>query len=256
MELDRFWNYPTSPTEYLPVTSYSATMTEDHEPDTVPDEVLLTRVASGDTAALTALFRRRQQNVYRFALHLTGSAALADDVTQDVFLAVIKDAGRFEAGRATVAAWLCGIARNHVRRRLEAERTITAIDDDKLEASLPVVHPDPLADLTQAERLESLNRAVLSLPLRYREVVVLCDLQEMAYVEAAAALDCAVGTIRSRLHRGRALLTAKMQAEQRRTNGTTGGEEMRAERNGRRAPRSEASQPGCRGPRRSKRCMA
>ena len=231
-------------------------MNKDREPDSVPDELLLARIAAGDAEALSVLFRRRQQNVYRFALHLTGSAALADDVTQDVFIAVIKDAGRFEAGRATVAAWLCGIARNHVRRRLEADRTATGLDDENLEAALPVVHSDPLADLTQAERLESLNRAVLSLPLRYREVVVLCDLQEMAYVEAAAALGCAVGTVRSRLHRGRALLTLKMQAEQRRTNDMTGSGEMRAERSGRQAPRSETSQAACRGPRQLKRRIA
>ncbi len=80
-----------------------------------------------------------------------------------------------------------------------------------LNAALPAVAPDPLADLTQAERLESLNKAVLNLPIRYREVVVLCDLQEMPYAEAADALGCAIGTVRSRLHRGRALLTAKMQ---------------------------------------------
>lgn len=185
--------------------------------DSLPDEELLKRVADGDAAALTTLFRRRQQGVYRFALHLTGSAAAADDVTQDVFVAVIKDATRFEAGRATVAAWLCGIARNYVRRRLEADRGVAALDDESFEAALPAVHPDPLEDLTQAERIESLHRAVLNLPLRYREVIVLCDLQEMPYADAADALGCAIGTVRSRLHRGRALLTAKMQAEQKRT---------------------------------------
>jgi RNA polymerase sigma-70 factor (ECF subfamily) len=186
-------------------------MTEDVVP--VPDEVLLERIANGDAAALTTLFRRRQQNVYRFALHLTGSEAVADDVTQDVFVEVIRDSGRFERGRATVAAWLCGIARNFVRRRLDAQRTLEPTDDAALEAALPVVLPAALDDLTQAERLESLRKAILTLPLRYREVVVLCDLQEVPYAEAADALGCAVGTVRSRLHRGRALLTAKMQVE-------------------------------------------
>jgi RNA polymerase sigma-70 factor (ECF subfamily) len=99
-----------------------------------------------------------------------------------------------------------------VRRRLAADKQITAIEDDELETAMPAVHPDPLAELTQAEQLEALNRAVLSLPLRYREPIVLCDLQEMTYEEAAQALGCAIGTVRSRLHRGRVLLTAKMQA--------------------------------------------
>lgn len=184
--------------------------------DHVSDETLLGRIASGDADALSVLFRRRQQAVFRFVLHLTGSAALADDVTQDVFVAVIRDAGRFEPGRAVVPAWLCGIARNFVRRRLALEKGLTSLDADlNLEPRLPVVTPDPIGDLTTAARVESLRRAVLSLPLRYREAVVLCDLQEMTYVDAAAALECPVGTVRSRLNRGRMLLAAKMQAEQR-----------------------------------------
>jgi RNA polymerase sigma-70 factor (ECF subfamily) len=178
------------------------------------DEDLLDRIAAGETAALGVLFRRRQQSVYRFALHLTGSPSMADDVTQDVFVAVLRDAARFERGRAAVPAWLCGIARNFVRRRLAVDRGSTSIDaDEGLEAALPPASPDPLHDLTSAEAVESLRRAVLTLPLRYREVLVLCDLQESSYLDAAAALDCPIGTVRSRLNRARALLTAKMQAD-------------------------------------------
>jgi RNA polymerase sigma-70 factor (ECF subfamily) len=186
--------------------------------DSAADETLVARIAAGDRDAMSALFRRRQHNVYRFALHLTGSPAVADDVTQDVFVAVIRDAARFEAGRSTVAAWLCGIARNFVRRRLAAERDTGPIDDDGV--ALPIVRPDPLGDLTQAQDLEMLRRAVLSLPMRYREAVVLCDLQEVPYAEAAEALGCAAGTLKSRLHRGRALLAAKVQAERERQQAT------------------------------------
>jgi RNA polymerase sigma-70 factor, ECF subfamily len=190
-------------------------MTDHIALDSAGDEELLERIAVGEIAALGVLFRRRQQNIYRFALHLTGSPALADDVTQDVFVTVIREAGKFQSGRAPVPAWLCGIARNFVRRRLAIDRGMSSIEaDEGLEAALPAVSPDPLADLTGAEAVESLRRAILSLPFRYREAVVLCDLQEASYVDAAAALDCPVGTVRSRLSRGRALLTAKMQAEQ------------------------------------------
>ena len=102
-----------------------------------PDEMLVQRIAAGDANALGLLFRRRQQNIYRFALHLTGSPALADDVTQDVFVAVIRDAHRFEPGRAAVPAWLCGIARNFVRRRLATARGAASIDvDEGLEAAV------------------------------------------------------------------------------------------------------------------------
>jgi len=181
--------------------------------DAPSDDQLLGRVAAGDAEAFTALFRRRQGDVYRFALHMTASPAIADDVTQETFLAVMRDAQRFEPGRATVVAWLCGIARNHVRRRLERDRALQSLDlgadDLDLEARLATDH-DPLGDLTRAERLATLREAVLTLPFRYREAVVLCDLQELSYADAATALGCALGTVRSRLHRGRALLAKKL----------------------------------------------
>lgn len=182
----------------------------DVELESAPDEVLVGRIAAGEVSSLSVLFRRRQQNVYRFALHLTGSPAVADDVTQDVFVTVIREARRFEAGRATVSAWLCGIARNYIRRRLALDHGTMSLDDGEIEIPAVAPNADPLADLTSAEAIESLRRAVLSLPMHYREVVVLCDLQETPYAEAAAALGCPLGTVRSRLSRARGLLAAKM----------------------------------------------
>lgn len=180
----------------------------------LPDDALMARIVTGDAQALTELFRRRQGEVYRFALHMTASPQISEDVTQDVFIAVMKDAARYDSARAPVIAWLCGIARNFVRRRLERDRALLPLvdDDSGQEPELPAVLEDPLDDLTRAERIEGLRRAILTLPLRYREVVVLCDLQEMSYVDAAEAIGCAVGTVRSRLHRGRALLASKMTA--------------------------------------------
>jgi RNA polymerase sigma-70 factor (ECF subfamily) len=179
--------------------------------DSVPDDELVARTARGDREGLTELFRRRHREVYRFALQMGGSAAVAEDVVQEVFLAVMSDAHRYEPGRGSVKAWLAGIARNHVRRRLEADRRCTAFGSE-LEGADRGASGDLLGDLAREERLAALRRAVTSLPLRYREVVVLCDLHELTYAEAAEALGCAVGTVRSRLHRGRALLAAKMTA--------------------------------------------
>jgi RNA polymerase sigma-70 factor (ECF subfamily) len=77
------------------------------------------------------------------------------------------------------------------------------------------VEQDLFGDLAQNERVETLRKAVLALPPAYREVLVLCDLHERDYAEAASALGCAVGTVRSRLHRARALLAEKMRAGER-----------------------------------------
>ena len=104
------------------------------------------------------LLRRRHADVYRFALHMSGTAALADDVTQDVFLIVMRDAPRYEAGRSSVIAWLRGIARNCVRQRLDRDSrleslAVTAEDD----GALPVVQPDPLGEMSRVERIAMLH---------------------------------------------------------------------------------------------------
>jgi RNA polymerase sigma-70 factor (ECF subfamily) len=181
--------------------------------ESASDDELIARVADADREALTLLFRRWHRHVYRYALHVSGSTGIAEDVVQEVFLAVMSDAGRYQPGRSSVKAWLSGIARNHARRHLESDRNQATLDDIPvgLEAAAP---GDLLGDLTREERLAALRRAVTKLPLRYREVVVLCDLQELSYADAASVLECAVGTVRSRLHRGRALLAAKMAASE------------------------------------------
>jgi RNA polymerase sigma-70 factor, ECF subfamily len=192
--------------------------------ESISDDVLIAGIAAGAAASLTALFRRRQGDVYRFALHMSGAAAIAEDVTQDVFLIVMRDAAKYQPGRSTVTAWLCGIARNCVRQRIDRDGRWESLDesDGDVQEQLPAADADPLAELTRAEHLELLRRAVLALPVRYREAVVLCDLEELSYAEAADALDCAIGTVRSRLHRARAMLAARVAAMQRRPAGVPG----------------------------------
>ena len=179
------------------------------------DAELLRLMLAGDEEAFTALYRRRQGGVYRFALQMSGSEALAEDVVQETFMVLMRDGGNFDAARGTVSAYLYGIARNHVLRAFDRERAFVRFDDEAEDGSEPahenlVARPDPLGDLTRAESVEKLRQAVLALPPHYREVVVLCELHEMSYAEAAEALGCAVGTVRSRLHRARAMLAEKM----------------------------------------------
>jgi RNA polymerase sigma-70 factor, ECF subfamily len=178
------------------------------------DAALVARVAAGDSGAFGELYRRRRGDVYRFALHMTGSPAAAEDATQDAFLAAIRSAARYDASRAAAVAWLCGIARNCVRQRLDRERPLQPLVTPGAGTNAePAAQSDPLTDLERAEAIERLRRMVLSLPVQYREAVVLCDLQELSYADAAAAMGCGVGTVRSRLHRGRELLAAKLGAE-------------------------------------------
>jgi RNA polymerase sigma-70 factor (ECF subfamily) len=168
---------------------------------------------AGDEEALALLYRRRQGGVYRFALQMSGSKTIAEDVTQEVFLFLMRDGHVFDPTRGTLNAFLLGVARNYVLRRRRGEHLLAPLGDDPDE-EIPSLHATnefcPLEDLTRAETIESVRKAVLSLPPKYREVVVLCELQDLSYVETAEILDCAIGTIRSRLHRARALLLEKL----------------------------------------------
>jgi len=182
-------------------------------PDT--DDDLLLRMRSGDKEAFVALYRRRQAALYRFALHMSGSATVAEDVTQEVFLALIRDECGYDPERGTLSSYLFGIARKLVLRFLERGRSDVKLEEDGEDGSWPelAVHDDPLDDLTRREGIEILHRAVTALPRRYREVVVLCDLEEVDYADAALVLSCPIGTVRSRLHRARALLLDKLHQE-------------------------------------------
>jgi len=170
-------------------------------------------LSGGDEKAFLEFYRKHQGMVFRFALQMSGKAEIAEEVTQDVFVAVMKSAKRYDAERGSVAAFLYGIARNIVLRALERERPYVTVLDER--AGEYPAEQDIFGDLAQSERIETLRKAVLALPPAYREVVVLCDLHERDYAEAASAMGCAIGTVRSRLHRARALLAEKMRAGER-----------------------------------------
>ncbi|MBC7925090.1 MAG: RNA polymerase sigma factor [Bryobacteraceae bacterium] len=167
------------------------------------------RSAKGDESAFTDLYRRRQQAVYRFALGMSGRSDVAEEVTQDVFLSVIRQPGRFDESRGTVQSFLFGIARNLVLRHCERDRRDVFLQDDR-DVDLEADTPDVLASLATQQTVAAVREAVLRLPPSYREVVVLCDLEEMSYAAAAEVLGVPVGTVRSRLNRGRGLLLEKL----------------------------------------------
>jgi RNA polymerase sigma-70 factor (ECF subfamily) len=177
------------------------------------DNELLSAMRAGDEEALALLYRRRQGGIYRFALQMSGSPALSEDVAQEVFMMLMRDRVTYDSARGSLSAFLFGVARNLVRQRLGREQFYVSLSDETGEGIVAdEFHTDenPLDDLSRGETIQTVRRAILSLPSRYREVVVLCELQEMSYAEAACVLECAIGTVRSRLHRARAVLIEKM----------------------------------------------
>lgn len=177
-----------------------------------PDEELLHQMMAGDEGAFIVLYRRWQSGIYRFALRMCGSEALAEDVTQEVFMILMREGGRYDAGKGSLSGYLYGIARFQVLRKMQRERTMVSMDDDNTEVTEEMMATsfDPLLDLSRAETVQSVRDAIGVLPAHYREVVVLCELHELSYADAAQVLGCAIGTVRSRLHRARGLLVEKL----------------------------------------------
>ncbi len=179
--------------------------------ETPNDDELMRALAAGDESAFLALYRRWQGPVFRFGLQMSGSRAVAEDVTQETFLALIRDSSRYRAARGSVGAYVYGIARHITRRWLARERPVSAGEDAKGVAEAPAVAAgDPYQNSVRNQRSERLWEAVLALPVHYREVIVLCELHEVDYAEAATLLGCSIGTVRSRLHRARAILTERL----------------------------------------------
>ncbi|HXW17961.1 MAG TPA: sigma-70 family RNA polymerase sigma factor [Candidatus Acidoferrales bacterium] len=187
------------------------------------DDDLVRRLLAGEESAFVLLYRRWQGPIYRFALHMSGNGSIAEDVTQEVFMSLIREGSRFDPELGSISAYLFGIARNQVRKRYDRDRHLVPLPESAVGASegKPAngngTHPQLIVapvDLSRGETIARVREAVLSLPEHYREVAALCDLQEMSYEEAALALNCAVGTVRSRLHRARALLAEKLAERQ------------------------------------------
>lgn len=180
--------------------------------DDVDDAGLIALARRGDAVAFSRLFASYERAIFRYAAHMCGRDA-ADDVVQETFLAVLRGTGDYDASKGTVGNYLFGIARHCVLKRLNA-REIGSFDLDEHEehTAWTDARPSVLDSLSREETVQAVRVAIASLPARYREVVVLCELQEMSYADAAAVVQCPVGTVRSRLHRARALLTTKLAA--------------------------------------------
>jgi RNA polymerase sigma-70 factor, ECF subfamily len=164
---------------------------------------LLTRFRAGDRDAFTEIYREHHRAVFRFALLMTADRGKATDVTQDVFVWLIHHPEKFDPARGELGAFLIGVARKFLKHLYAEEQRSVPLEESSLEG--------PAESAGEGEEdLVRLRQAIAALPPRYREVVALCDLQEKTYEEASVIIECAVGTVRSRLHRARALLARKL----------------------------------------------
>jgi RNA polymerase sigma-70 factor, ECF subfamily len=172
------------------------------------DQDLVQLLARGDHRAFDEIYDRCRMPVFRFALHMSGSRQIADEVTQDAFLFLLRKPAAFSEERGALVGFLIGVARNLVRRTLRAADDGVSLEEDGVESMITdaTISNSPLDLAMQQQSAGALQAALLEIPQPYREVVVLCDLQEMSYAETAATLGIPLGTVRSRLHRGHVAL--------------------------------------------------
>jgi RNA polymerase sigma-70 factor (ECF subfamily) len=170
----------------------------------------------GDEAAFVALYRRHCDAVHRLALFYCGSSAQAADVTQDTFIHFMTRADQFDPLRGTLGAWLCGVARNLSRKAAGHREEPTDPEDLASDtAPLPqhVDHDTPLERLLKNEAAEKVRVCLATLAPHYRDVLILCELSELTYAEAAQVCGIDIGTVRSRLSRARTQFARRLVAE-------------------------------------------
>jgi RNA polymerase sigma-70 factor (ECF subfamily) len=179
------------------------------------DHAELRRARDGDERAFSALYRRHSAAVYRYAWLVTGSESLANDVTQETFIELLEGSDGYDPARGSLAAYLCGIARHRAYRATDRRTDSVADIDEILPTDDGDAVPDlPLDALERARAVDRLYAAIRRLPAPYREVVILVELQEMAYADAAAVAGIELGTVRSRLSRAKARLADMLRSEE------------------------------------------
>jgi RNA polymerase sigma-70 factor (ECF subfamily) len=172
------------------------------------DRELLQLMSAGEERGFVALYRKYKIPVYRFSLQISGAQHVAEEVTQETFLVLIRTPHKYRSERGPLLLYLFGIARNLAWKSARRESRFDAIDDEQ---ELPETRVQDLASyLAQKEQAIRVRRAVLRLPPKYREVIVLCALQELSYEETAAVIGSSIGTVRSRMHRAKQLLLRKL----------------------------------------------
>jgi RNA polymerase sigma-70 factor, ECF subfamily len=176
------------------------------------DSELLRRCRAGDQAAWGELVARHTRKVFGLAYRFVGRVDEAEDLTQETFVKVYQNLERYRDSDGSFPTWLMTVARNqaidHYRRRKE-ERLRRTDEPDGMD-SLSSPEEGPLLSLERQERVELVRGGLRALPVDLREPLILCDLQGLPYEEAAAILHVPLGTVKSRINRGRLELAKRL----------------------------------------------
>jgi RNA polymerase sigma factor (sigma-70 family) len=167
------------------------------------DERLLKRASRGDEAAFLLLYERHRDAVYRFAYRLLGHSALAEDVTHDCFLSLIREPLRFDPARAVeLRTYLYAAARNLAMKHFRRQGQEASVDELREEPRGPERH-EPLRRLLDEELSAEVRRAIEELPPLQREALILFEYEELSLAEVARVVGADTGTVKARLRRAR-----------------------------------------------------
>ncbi len=175
---------------------------------------IIVRIKSGDVNAYEALVLDNQNRVYSLALRMTGNADDAQDLSQEAFIKAYTSLDKFK-GLSSFSTWIYTIAanlcRDFLRKSKKGEITsITYISEDNTseDIDIPDIRPDPQDELERAELRRYIADGLLTLSVDHRQIIIMRDINGMSYDEIAAALNISIGTVKSRIARGRLKLAA------------------------------------------------
>ena len=177
------------------------------------DAEYVAQLVAGDGGALRPLYERHGRALLRFSAAMCRSRQHAEDMVHDTFVELMREPANFDPAQGTVFAYLCGVLRHRISHHYRQQKRWVALDDSApAQVHEGYVHDGtgPVEEIARSELTAAFRQAMLELPLPHREVIALCDLEELPYTTVASILDCPVGTVRSRLHRARALLTIRL----------------------------------------------
>jgi RNA polymerase sigma-70 factor, ECF subfamily len=178
------------------------------------DAKYVAQLVAGDGAALRPLYERHGRALLRFSAAMCRSRQSAEDLVHDTFVELLREPSNFDPTQGTVFGYLCGVLRHRISHHYRHQKRWVALDDGADGEGGHATHahdaPGLVDEIARSELTAAFRQAMLELPPPHREVIALCDLEELPYATVATILDCPVGTVRSRLHRARALLTLRL----------------------------------------------
>jgi RNA polymerase sigma-70 factor, ECF subfamily len=178
-------------------------------PARITDELLLERAEGGDQAAFVELYQRHRNGIFRFAYRLLGSVEMAEDITHDCFLSLIKQPANFNPARGSLRTYLYSAARNLAMNQFRGFAREAALDESVDDFPIPV-REEPLPRLLDEELALKVKEAVLGLPPLQREALVLFEYEGLSMNEVASVVGTDVGAVKARLHRARQRLRSRL----------------------------------------------